>query len=58
MTITQDFEATALAYAERYGIVDYTVVGDTMTYFETFPTEGTFKATVDLNTGKETRKSV
>jgi hypothetical protein len=31
------------------------VKGSKMTYYETYPNEGTFKAIVDLKTMKETR---
>jgi hypothetical protein len=50
-----DYELNALLYAEKYGIIDYKVKGSKMTYYETYPNEGTFKAVVDLKTMKETR---
>lgn len=51
------WEEKALLFAEKYGIVEYDVIGDKMIYFERF-LEGewiTYKATVDLKTMKETR---
>jgi hypothetical protein len=53
-----NFENNALLYAEKYGIIDYTVKGSTMTYTETFYGEGTYLAEVDLNTMNETRTLV
>ena len=54
----KDYETKALLYAEKFGIRDYTVKGNAMVYKEEFPTEGTYKATVNLDTMKETRKQV
>lgn len=57
-TIAPDYSAIALGYAERYGIIDYTVDGNTMVYRESFPTEGTYEATVELDSLTETRRAV
>lgn len=43
-------EHQALLYAERYGIIEYKVKGNRMTYYECFPTEGTYKVVIDLKT--------
>jgi hypothetical protein len=52
------YEQAALQYAEKHGIHTYNVVGNTMTYYESYPNEGTFKATVNLDTLKEVREQV
>ena len=49
------YELKALKYAEKYGIINYSVKNNVMTYIEFLPIEGTFKATVDLDTMKEVR---
>lgn len=54
------WEEKALLFAEKYGIVEYDVIGDKMIYFERF-LEGewiTYKTTVDLKTMEETRKAI
>lgn len=56
--LVTDFDAKALEYAERYGVIDYEVTDSVMTYFEVYPTEGTFKAVVDLSTMIEKRYQV
>ena len=48
-----EYEFRALRYAETYGIIDYTVDGNKMTYVEKLPNEGNFKHIVDLDTMKE-----
>lgn len=53
-----NYNDLALAYAERYGIIDYKVNGNTMTYQEHFPSEGTYEAVLNLDTRKEVRKLV
>ena len=50
-----NYESKALQYAEKYGIIEYIVKDSLMTYIEVLPLEGTFKATVNLDTMKETR---
>lgn len=58
-TSTPTFQdSLALSYAERYGIIDYTVANGLMVYRESFPSEGTYEATVDLSTLKETRRKI
>lgn len=52
------YPSLALAYAERHGIIDYTVNGSQLTYHETFPREGTHRATVNLDTMTETREAL
>lgn len=53
-----DFEAKALEFAEKYGIVEYSVNEDKMKYREKFFENKwiTFSCIVDLNTMEETRK--
>lgn len=48
-----DYDHLALLYAEKYGIIEYNVEGNKMTYLEKLPTEGTFIHTVNLDTNKE-----
>lgn len=51
-----DYDEKALIYAERYGIIDYKVSTNTMTYTETFPSEGSiYEVSVNLTTMKESR---
>ena len=51
------YKAGALIYAEEYGIVEYHVQGNQMIYYPTYPMEHrTYKATVNLDTFKETRE--
>lgn len=45
-----EYEFRALRYAEIYGIVDYEVKDNIMTYTEEFPYEGTFEHKIDLDT--------
>lgn len=52
------YEQAALQYSEKHGIHAYNVTNNTMTYYESYPNEGTFKATVNLNTLKEVRTQV
>jgi hypothetical protein len=52
------YEQAALQYAEKHGIIEYSITDNTMTYFESYPSEGTFKATVNLDTLKESRSQV
>lgn len=50
-------EASALIYAEEYGILEYHIKGNQMIYYPTYPEEhATYKAVVDLDTFKETRE--
>lgn len=49
----------ALRYAERYGILDFKVKDNEMIYYASYPVEhATYKCTVDLNKGKETRQQM
>lgn len=51
-----DYEEKAIQFAEKYGIIDYSVTGNVMTYTESFLLEAkTYEARVDLDTMKETR---
>jgi hypothetical protein len=52
----EGYELKALLFAEKYGIIDYKVEGNKMTYEEYFYNEGRFLHTVDLDTMKETVK--
>lgn len=52
-------ELNALRYAERHGIIDYTVEGNEMKYYENFPVErSTYKCVVNLDTLKESRQAL
>lgn len=48
--IKKDYKTEALLWAEKYGIIEYTVKGCRMIYYKTYPTEGTYKHIVDLRT--------
>lgn len=55
-----DYEAQAALYAEEYGILDYTVKGNIMTYYANYPAylselRRTYKVEVNLNTLGESR---
>ena len=50
-----EMEKKALLFAEKHGIVEYTVIANKMVFFETWGTEGTYQCTVDLVTLKEKR---
>ena len=51
------YEASALVYAEHYGIIEFHVKGNQMIFYPTYPMEHrTYKATVNLDTFKETRE--
>jgi hypothetical protein len=50
------FELQALLYAEKYGIIDYTVKGFKMTWKEFHYGEGTYKVVLNLKTMQEDRK--
>jgi len=51
-----DFESLGLQWAEKYGIVEYSIKGFELTYKDSYPTERTtYKAVVNLMTNKETR---
>ena len=53
----KSYEDKAIEFAERYGIRDYKVVKNQMTYKEYFRS-GTWKGIVNLDTMKETRKQI
>ena len=47
-------ENKATLYAEKYGILDYKVIGKTMVYYSNYLNENTtYKVTVNLETMKE-----
>lgn len=53
-----DFEEKASRYAEEHGIIDYSVVGNKMTYYANYlaylaEPRRTYKVTVNLETGME-----
>lgn len=51
-----DYEEKAIRYAEKYGIVEFEVKGNVMTYTETFLLEARiYDVSVDLDTLAETR---
>lgn len=55
----QDYEHKALLFAEKYGVVDYKVVGSEIIYREHFPLENAvYEARVNLDTMEEIRKYV
>jgi hypothetical protein len=45
----EGYELNALLYAEKYGIIEYTVEGNIMTYEEFYLNEGRFLHKVDLD---------
>lgn len=51
-----NYEQKAIEFAEKYGIVDFTVEGNQMYYSENVSGEGVYKSKVNLDTMKETRK--
>lgn len=53
-TTLENYRHKALCYAEKYGIIEYTVKASKMIYYVTYPTEGTYKHIVDIKTMKET----
>ena len=53
----KDYENLANIYCDRYGVRGATVKGNKMTYIDELPSE-TWKATVNLDTMKETRKQI
>jgi hypothetical protein len=53
------YQQTALIYAEKYGIIEYEVINNTMVYYEAFPLESTtYKAVVNLDTMQESRTPI
>ena len=54
----KDYNQKAIEYAERYGIIKYKVTKNEMVYREEIKREGIYKATVNLDTMKETRKKL
>ena len=53
----------AIQYAEKYGIAEYKVDGNIMTYYANYPSylseeRKTYKVVINLDTGKETRKKL
>lgn len=53
------YDASALVYAEHYGIVEFHVKGNQMIYYPTYPEEHvTLKAVVNLDTFEETRTAL
>jgi hypothetical protein len=53
-----DKELKALLFAEKYGIIDYEVKENFMTWVEELPTEGTFLHTLNLDTMKEESEQI
>ena len=49
----EGLELKALIYAEKWGIVEYTVQHGEMTWTTYYPNEGRFLHTLDLQTGEE-----
>jgi DNA-binding sugar fermentation-stimulating protein len=50
----KNYESKALLFAEKYGIIDYTIDFDKMIYERNYDNEGRFIHTVNLDTNKET----
>ena len=51
------YKASALVYAEEYGILEYHVKDNQMIYYPTYPMEHTtYKAVVSLDTFEESRE--
>lgn len=48
MSKKEEYDQKALEYVEKYGIIEYTVKGSKMTYYVTYPTEGTYKHVINL----------
>ena len=54
-----NYNEMATAYAERYGVCEFTVKGNTMVYYTSYPMERTtYKAVVNLDTTTETREAM
>lgn len=54
-----DYEHEALLLAERYGIIEYQVKDNMMTYFKTFAMERSiYHCKINLDTKKEVRTLV
>lgn len=51
-----NYEAKALTYAEKHGVIDYSIKGCHMIYYKTYSTEGTYKHDVNLRTMEESIK--
>jgi hypothetical protein len=49
----EGYELKALLYAEKYGIIEYIVEGNVMTYEESYTNEGRFVHKVDLEGGNQ-----
>lgn len=47
---TNTHEKNALLYAEKYGIIEYTLKRNIMTWYESFPSEGHYKHQLNLVT--------
>ncbi len=55
----KNYEEKALLFAEKYGVIEYEVQGNTMVYYQTYTLENrTIKATVNLDTMEETREQI
>ena len=51
-------EELVINYVERYGIIEYKVKGNVITYYETFYGEGKYKVEYNVKTKEEKRKLV
>lgn len=55
----KNYNEIALLYAERYGVIDYEVIGNKMKYEKKYIVEGLIaKTTVNLDSMVETRQMV
>lgn len=51
-----NYQNKALLYAEKYGVIEYSVHDDTMVFYTSYPMEGkTYRVTVNLDTCQEER---
>lgn len=49
------YEQKALTFAEGFGVIEYQVKENKLTYFEKWQGEGTYKCVINLDTMEETR---
>ena len=52
----RDYEEKALIYAEKYGILNHTLKGNTMVYIEEFNEKEIYYVEVNLENMKEKRR--
>lgn len=53
------YEQRALRYAEKYGIIEYRVIKDTMVFYTSYPSQhATYKSAVNLDTYEEENRKL